>query len=301
MNRTIMTLGAIGAGLLVLALATCTFIVDQTRQALVLEFGRPLNSGIVNVWKADQNWQNDETGLKFKLPWQTVVQFDRRNLEYFAPQAEILASDQQRLLVDAFIRWRIVDPLRFYQSVRSEVNAANRLNTQLTGVLRDVLGRATTPQIISERRAELMQEIRTVMNRDSQQFGINIIDVRIRQADLPEANAARVFDRMVSERAQEAARIRATGAAEATEIRAEAEATARRTIATATEESQKLRGEGDALRNKIYADSFGRDAEFAAFYRSLQSYEKSITANDTLIISPDSPYFRYFGNPRGGR
>ncbi|MEM0985447.1 MAG: protease modulator HflC [Pseudomonadota bacterium] len=257
------------------------YVVRQDQQALVLQLGEP-----VAVRNAPGT---DEAGLYFKLPLiQQVTVLDRKNLGTDISDIEVLASDQRRLRVDAFVRWRISDPLRFYQRLRTEAAAAAQLQRFTESAIREALGDVPVPEIVSGQRAQLMNRIRTTVNNNLEQSGIDIIDVRIRQADLPAAIAEGVYSRMRSARQQEAERIRAEGDEAARRIRAEAERQAIVIRANAREESEKIRGEGDALRNEIYAEAYNRDPEFFRFYRSLIACEKSIQQGTQLIIGPEN-------------
>lgn len=280
-------------GAVLVLLANTVYIVPQTQQAIVLQFGAP----VVVQNRAGEN----RPGIYAKIPFiQNVVFFDKRNLGLDLPSQLIVAADQEQLVVDAYARWRIRDPLRFLQAAVSEEGGRNRLQSIMTGALRRVLGGAVSNEIISGRRAELMRAIAAAMNTDAQALGVEVLDVRIRQADLPEETAERVYARMRTEREQVAAEIRARGDEQAARIRAEADRDVTVTIATANEEAQKIRGAGDAERTRIFAGSFGRDPEFAAFYRSMQAYEAALPAGTQMVIPPDGEFFRYMRD-RDGR
>jgi modulator of FtsH protease HflC len=269
------------------------YVVGETQQALVLQFGA------VQTVKNDGDKQ--EAGLHVKIPFvQNVVYFDKRNLGFDTDSQEVVASDQERLIVDAFVRWRIDNPLTFYQRVRTEANARDRLAALTVAALRAELGDVESQDIVSGKRSELMGDIRSNLNAEAAELGISIIDVRIKRADLPPENSQRVFTRMQTERQQAAAQIRAEGEEQARRIRAEADRAVTVTVATATEESEKIRGDGDAQRNAIYARVYSADPEFFSFYRSMQAYENSFEAGTPIVISPDSEFFRYFGD-QGGR
>ncbi len=265
------------------------FIVHQNEQALVLEFGKPKRV----VTKPGLNW---------KLPLvETVDIFEKRILDLDTQPLEVIASDQKRVVVDAFARYRITDALKFYQNLRYEENVGSRLGPVLESALRRVLGAAPFGDILREKREELMKRIAHQVNDEAAKVGIEVVDVRIKRADLPEQNQKSVFDRMRAEREREAAEFRAQGAAEANRIRATADREATVIKAEATRKGETLRGEGDAERNRIFADAFGRDSEFFGFYRSMQAYEQAIKAGDTrLVLSPDSPFFKYFTDPAPG-
>ncbi|MEL6387581.1 MAG: protease modulator HflC [Pseudomonadota bacterium] len=267
--------------LIVIVAINSFYVVRQDQQALVLQLGNP-----VAVRNAPGT---DEAGLYFKTPLvQQVTILDRKNLGTDISDIEVLAYDQRRLVVDAFVRWRISDPLRFYQRLRTELAAEAQLERFTESAIREALGDVPVPEIVSGSRAELMNRIRSTVNNNLEQSGIDIIDVRIRQADLPQAIAEGVYDRMRSARQQEAERIRAEGDEQAQRIRAEGQREATVIRARAREESEKIRGEGDALRNEIYADAYNRDPEFFRFYRSLIASEKSIQHGTQLIIGPES-------------
>lgn len=279
------TLYGIIAAVALILISQTFYVVDQTHQAVIIRVGevvRTVNAG-----------PDDRPGLKIKLPFfETALLFDKRNLSLPVNQHEILAGNQERLMIDAFVRYRISDPVRFYVRLGDERSAPGRLNSVINASLRQVLGTASSEEIISTRRSQLMRRMRDDLDvrARASRFGIEVIDVRIRTADLPQANQAAVFDRMKTARQQEAARIRATGLQQQREI-----------VATATQEAETIRGQADAERAKIFAASFGKDPSFAAFYRSMQAYEASMGKGDTtLVLSPDSAFFRYFSKGGGG-
>jgi modulator of FtsH protease HflC len=265
------------------------FIVHQTQTALVLEFGNPTR--VVS-----------EPGLNSKVPFvQTVEYFDKRILDIEVSSKEVIASDQKRLVVDAFARYKITDPLLFYQAVRDEAGANSRVNSVMDSAMRGVLGSSTFIDVVKNRRDELMRQIAQRVSSEVKDFGIEIVDVRIKRADLPDANSQAIFTRMQTERQREAAELRAQGNEQAQRIRATADRQRTVLVAEATRDSERTRGEGDAERNRIYAAAFSRDPDFFAFYRSMQAYEEGLKANDTrLIITPNSEFFRYFNNPGVG-
>ena len=279
----------IAAGVLIVVTAYLTlFTVYQTQQALVLEFGKPKR-----VIK--------DAGLNWKVPFiQNVEFFDKRILDLDATSQEAIASDQKRLIVDAFLRYRIVDPLRFYQTVRDERIARQRLSTILESSLRRVLGESSFIAVVRDEREDLMKRITEQVNANAQDFGIDVVDVRIKRADLPEANSQAIFRRMQTEREQEAAQIRAQGEEVSRRIRAEADRDVTVLKAEATRESEVLRGQGDAERNNIFNEAFGKDPDFFGFYRSMQAYEAGLKSSDTrLLLSPNTEFFRYFNDPAG--
>jgi membrane protease subunit HflC len=297
MNRRYITWAVAVLGVLVL-LANTLFIVEQRQQAIVVRFGEPVR--VINAPS------RPAPGLKIKAPFiENVIKFDKRNIALESAQEEIIAADQERLVVDAFIRYRISDPLQFYRTLRDERIANDRIERLVNSSLRQVLGTATSNDIISGRRGQLMQLTKTdVSNRAKvSRFGIEIIDVRIKRADLPTANQEAVYGRMETARQQMAAQIRGVGEQRKREIIAAADKEVAITLATAQEEADRTRGEGDAQRTQIFARAFGKDASFASFYRSMQAYEASLAQGDTtMVLSPDSAFFRYFERgPSGGR
>jgi membrane protease subunit HflC len=274
------------------------FTVSQVQQALVLRLGEPV--AIYNEWGADP-----EPGLKFKIPFiENVEHLERRNLVLDSSPDVITAADQQRLNVDAFARWRISDPLLFFQRLNNTNQARDRLGVILDTSVREVLGTVNSTEIISGQRAALMQRIqqRVADQVTSNRFGVEIIDVKIRRVELPNENRERVFARMIAERNQEAQGIRAEGREEAAFIRADADRQVRVIVAQATEQSQRVRGDGDAQRNEIYAAAYGKDPEFFSFYRAMLAYETAINTGTTMLLAPDSSdFFNYFGSENGAR
>ena len=261
------------------------FIVKEINQAIVLQFGDPKR--II-----------EKPGLNFKIPFiQNVVFLDKRILNLDTPPEEVIASDQKRLIVDAFARFQIVDPLKFYISVGNERVARSRLSTIINSRIRNVLGRQRLQTLLSEDRTKQMTLIQDGVNAEAENFGIKIVDVRIKRADLPPANSEAIFRRMQTEREREAKEFRAKGAEMAVTITSTADKEVTVILADAEKKSEIMKGEGDGERNKIFADAFGRDPEFFAFYRSMQAYERSLIGGETsLILSPDSEFFKFFGN-----
>ena len=261
------------------------FIVQEIIQAIVLQFGYP--NKIVT-----------KEGLNFKIPFiQNVVYLDKRILNLDAPPEEVIASDQKRLIVDAFARFQIVDPLKFYISVGNERVARSRLSTIINSRIRNVLGQEELQTLLSKDRSKQMALIKEGVNNEAQNFGINIVDVRIKRADLPQANSDAIYRRMQTEREREAKEFRAKGAEMAVTITSTADKEVTVILADAQKQSEIMKGEGDGSRNKIFADAFGRDPEFFAFYRAMQAYENALIGGDTsLILSPDSEFFKFFGN-----
>jgi membrane protease subunit HflC len=264
------------------------FTVKQTEQALVVRLGRPVD--VVS-----------EPGLNFKAPFiDTVINIDKRILDLENPSQEVIASDQKRLVVDAFARYKIKDPLRFYQSVGS-IQAANlQLTTLLNAALRRVLGEVSFITVVRDEREGLMAKIRGQLDREAEGYGIQVVDVRIRRADLPEQNSQAVYKRMQTEREREAQEFRAQGGQKAQEIRSKADREVTVIIADANSTSEQTRGEGDAERNRLFAEAYGKDPDFFAFYRSMSAYETGLRANDTrFLLRPDSDFFRFFGSAGG--
>ena len=260
------------------------FIVQEISQAIVLQFGDPKKI----VTKA---------GLNFKLPFiQNVVYLDKRILNLDNDPEEVIAADQKRLIVDAFARFKIVDPLKFYISVGNERVARSRLSTIINSRIRGVLGTQELATLLSTDRARQMQIIQSQVNEEAKNFGITIVDVRIKRADLPPANSEAIYKRMQTEREREAKEFRAQGAEIAQKIRSTADKDVTVILAQANKKSEIMKGEGDGERNKIFANAFGRDPQFFAFYRAMQAYEKALIGGETsLVLSPDSEFFKFFG------
>lgn len=284
-------IGGLAAVLIVAALIvgySSLFTVYQTQQVLVVRLGQPVR--VVS-----------EPGLNLKAPFiDNVIAIDKRILDLEAPPQEVIASDQKRLVVDAFARYRIKDPLRFYQTLGSITGANSQLSILLNSALRRVLGEVTFTHVVRDQRADLMSRIQQLVDREAQAYGIEVVDVRIRRADLPEQNSQAVYQRMQTERQREAAEFRAQGAQRAQEIRSRADREVTVLVADATSRSEQIRGEGDATRNQIFADAFNLDADFFSFYRSMQAYEAGLRHTDTrLVLKPDTSFFRYFNNPSG--
>ncbi len=288
MNRNLMLAGAIIVGLIGFVAWNSVFVVEQWRQALVLQLGDPVR--IVR-----------EPGLKLKRPFlQQVIFFDRRLLDFDADAQEVIMADQKRLVVDAFARYRIVDPLRFFQTVGTEANMRNRLSAIVVASLRNVLGSVPFVQVLSARRAELMRQISDAVVVEAKSFGVEVIDVRIMRADLHPDNSPAIYARMQTERQREANLERAEGAEMSQTIRAEAERDRTVLLANANRDANILRGQGDADATKTFADAFNRDPSFYAFYRSLQAYQRALgDGNSTMVLSPDSDFFRYFRDLQG--
>jgi membrane protease subunit HflC len=289
MNSSFVRTGlTVVAVVVAIVLFASVFVVQQTQYALVLRFGAV---------------QSDirEPGLKFKLPLiDGVTYFDKRVLDLDLPVQTLLSADRQNLEVDAFTRYRIVDPLRFYQAVNNITNANQRLTSFVNSVMRNVLASASRDAIVRTDRSALMNRIQDEVNRQAANLGIEMIDVRLTRVDLPTANSQAVYRRMSTEREREAADLRANGAQLAQGIRARAEREATVIRAEANKQSEQLRGQGDADKNRILAEAFGADPDFFAFYRSMQAYETGLKSTDTrLVLSPNSDFFRYFNDPSG--
>lgn len=284
----LLIVGVIGIGIY-----GSVFTVGQMQQALVLQLGRV--RAVLN--------QTGETkpGLYFKVPFvDNVIVFDKRVLDLDLPVQTVLTADRQNLEVDAFVRYRIVDPLRFYQSVGNIALANQRLSSFTNSGLRNVLARSSRDAIVRTDRVALMNDIQEDVNRQSQGLGVQIVDLRMTRVDLPAKNSSAVYDRMTSERKREAADIRANGEQVAATIRAKADRDVTVILAEANSTSETARGQGDADRNRILAEAFGKDPDFFSFYRSMQAYELGLKSQDTrLVISPTSDFFRYFSDPMG--
>jgi modulator of FtsH protease HflC len=285
--------GGIAAVIALLAIIVAwgsVFTVYQTQQALVVRLGDPVR--VIT-----------DPGLHFKVPLiDSVIMIDKRILDLDNPVQEVIASDQKRLVVDAFARYRITNSLQFYQTVGTIERANAQLQNLLNAALRRVLGEATFEEVVRDERSQLMDRIRQQLDREVRRYGIDVVDVRIRRADLPEANSQAIYQRMQTERQREAAEFRALGNQRGQEIRSRADREVTVLVAEATARAEQIRGEGDATRNQIFAEAFGRDPDFFAFYRSMQAYEAGLRNSDTrMLLSPDSDFFRFFGNPTGQR
>lgn len=287
MSRKLVAAGIAAAATVILASASL-FTVNQTQQALVLQFGE---------WKRTIQ----EPGLHAKIPFvQNVVFLDARVLDVDPPIEQVILADQKRLEVDAFARYRITQPLQFYQSVGNEMVAEQRLAATVNSSLRRVLGNATLLAVLSKERAKVMSDIKAQVNQEAARFGVEIVDVRIRRADLPDATSQAVYERMRSEREREAKEARAQGSEQAQQIRSRAERERTVILAEAQRDSQVLRGEGDNQAIRILAESAGKNPDFYAFYRSLDAYKAAMKGDNTqMVLSPDSEFFRYFNSTTG--
>ncbi len=282
---SLLVLVAILAGALYLS----AFIVNQNQQALVLQFGKLVRT-------------ETEPGLKWKLPvLQQVVFFDKRILDIDTKPQTVTVADKKQLVVDSFARYKIIDPLKFYQRLNNEENARQQLGVVLDSSLRLVLGSSTIEAVVRDDRSKLMDDIQRRVNNVAKDYGVEIVDVRIMRADLPQKIGDSVFERMKTERHQEAARFRAEGEEQLRRIKADADQKVAVIRANAMRDAEQIRGDGDAERNKIFADAYTKDPDFFAFYRSMQAYEQGLKSGDTrMVISPNSEFFRYFNDANGG-
>jgi len=288
MTRFAIPIAALAAVTVVLFLMFCVYTIDPTEQAIVLFQGKP--EGIVT-----------DPGLHAVYPGYNVVKIDRRLLNLDAPSEKVIAQDKKRIVVDAFARWRIVDALQYYRTFANRNDADSKLSPILSSSIRRVLGSQNFAAMLSARRSELMHEIRDDLNEVTKGFGIHFVDVRIRRADLPSENSAAIYSRMQKEREREAAEYRAEGDETAQRIRARAEREVTVIEAEATRESQVVRGEGDAEKTRLLANSYGQDPDFFAFYRSMQAYQEALPCETTtVVLSPSSEFFRYFGQGAPG-
>lgn len=284
--KNIIVIVLIGLGL---AATWSVYTVQQAEQVLVLQFGN------IKAVKKDP-------GLYFKPPWQNVISYDKRLLRFDMSPEEVVVKGNRRLIVDAVVRYRIVDPLKFYQRVVTVQGLEGRLNSIADSALRGALGDATVVEVITENRTEIMARITQETNERAADLGVEVDDMRIIRADLPQQNSDAVVQRMKTERQREAAEERANGRKFAEEIRANADRDRTIIIAEAEKQSQIMRGEGDAERNHVFADAFSRDPEFFEFYRSMQAYRAALDSGDTtMVLSPDSEFFKYFSDDKGRR
>ena len=288
MDRRLLIAIAVGLVVAGILAMSALFIVDQTQQALVLQFGQPRR--VIR-----------DPGLWAKRPFlEDVILYDNRLLDFEPPPEEVIVSDQKRLVVDTYTRYRITDPLLFYQTVNSEAAVRARPNAMVSGSLRRVLGNVTLAALLSEQRPAIMHQIRDEVAAQGKGFGIDVVDVRIRRADLPEENSQAVYARMVSERQQQAAQYRGEGAEAAQTVRANADRERTVILAEAQRDAQKVRGDGDAQSIRVYADAFGQDKEFFAFYRSMQASRDALNGRTTsFVLTPDTGFFRFFENSGG--
>ncbi|MBF0310955.1 MAG: protease modulator HflC [Magnetococcales bacterium] len=277
-SATLLIVAAVG-----LVISQSVFTLHQVEQALVVQLGKPVRPVT-------------SPGLHFKMPFiQEVHTFEKRLLVFDSDPQEVLSSDKKNLKVDNFARWKIVDPLKFYQTVRTEAGAALRLNDIIYSNLREVLGQYTMMEIVAGARADLMTRIRSQANAQAAQYGIEVVDVRIKRTDLPEENSKAVYRRMQTERERQAKTYRAQGEEEASKITAKADRDREVILASAYQEAQALKGQGDALATRIYADAYQQDPQFYDFIRTLESYRKAFNQETTLVVEPKSGFFRHFG------
>jgi len=269
----------------ILLFLSTMFTVDQRQQVLILQFGEPIR----NI---------NKPGIKFKIPLlQNAVFFDKRIIDLGISEQEVIASDQKRLIINAFAKYQITDPLKFYTTVGTTQGFANKISGILDSNLRQVIGEVTLSELLTENRSNIMAKIKDVVSTASEIFGVKIVDVRIMRADLPKENSDAIYARMQTEREKEAREIRANGAEEADKIRAAADKERTIILAEAKKNADITRGNGEAESNKIYANSYGRDPEFADFYRSMNAYKEALNSEKTkMVISPDGEFFKYFGN-----
>ncbi len=282
MNKLLLAL--LGGFILFVVVLMSAYTVDETQKGIILQFGRPLGDP-------------KGAGLHFKLPWQEVILFDVRILDYDAKPREILTSDKKTLVVDNYAKWQIIDPLTFYRSMGStkldKSPALQRLDDIIYSELREALGRYTMTQVVSEKRDAIMQEVTERASRVINQYGIRVVDVRIKRTDLPEQNQKSIYDRMRAERQRQAKRYRSEGEEEAAKIRSQADRERTVLLADARREADVLRGEGDANATRIYAQSYGRSPEFYSFSRSLEAYEKGLSEGSRMILTPGTGFFRH--------
>lgn len=289
MDRRVLLIVAVVLGVVGIFVAmSALFIVDQTEQALVLQFGQPRR--VIR-----------DPGLWVKRPFLEEVRlYDNRLLDYEPPPEEVIVSDQKRLVVDTYTRYRITDPLLFFQTANSEVAVRARLSAMVNGSLRRVLGNVTLSALLSQQRSAIMKQIRDEVRDQGKGFGIDVVDVRIRRADLPEENSQAIYARMVSERQQQAAQYRGEGSEAAQTVRANAERERTVILAEAQRDAQRVRGDGDAESIKVYADAYGQDKDFFAFYRSMDAYREALNGHSTsFVLTPDSGFFRFFESANG--
>lgn len=275
-------------GVAAVVLYSSTFIVHQNEQVLVLRFGKAQPA-------------ITQPGLHWKMPFiDTVEKFDKRILDLDTTEQEVTASDQQRLIVDAYARYRIVDLLKFYQNVHDEDRVREVVGPLIESEIRRVLGSATLQEVVKDKRELLMKQIAEQVNSEGRDYGLEVVDVRIKRADLPQENLVKVYDRMRADRVREATELRAQGEAESNRVRANADKDVTIIKATATQKSDEIRGDGEAKRSRIFAEAFGQDPDFFRFYRSMQAYTTALKPGETrMLLSPNSEFFRYFEDPNG--
>ena len=283
-NKKAIKIVVVSTLLLVLLISTF-FTVDQRQQALVLQFGEPIR--LIKT-----------PGLKFKMPFlQNVILFDKRILDLGIQEQEVISSDQKRLIINAYAKYKIIDPLKFYTTVRSQYGLNGKLSAILDSSMRQVIGEVTLSELLTIDRANVMARIKEIVSKESIIFGVEIVDVRIMRGDLPKENSEAIFARMQTEREKEAREIRAKGAEEAEKIKAEADKQRTIILADAKKKSDIAKGDGEAKAAIIFAGSYGKDPEFADFYRSMRAYKEALQSDKTrMVVSPDGEFFKYFGN-----
>jgi membrane protease subunit HflC len=286
MSRAKLAIGGILVVVIAFLATLSIFTVRETEQALVLQFGQ---------WKRTVQ----DPGIEFKWFWQSAQKFEKRVLSVDPDAEEVLLIDQKRILVDAFARYKIIDPLRFFQTVRTETTFQNRFGNILTSTVKEVVAQQALEDMLSEKRNSVMEAIRDSVARESGGFGIEVVDIRIGRSELPEAVSETVYNRMRTDRERVANQLRAEGEENARRIRATADRQQVEIVAEAQREAQVLRGNGDATRNGILGEAYGRDAEFFEFFRSLEAYRETFEAGTTMVLSPDSDFFRYFNDIEG--
>ena len=265
---------------------SCIYTVHEMRQALILEFGQPRH-------------EERDPGLHFKLPWRSVTYYDRRVLSLDPPAQEIILSDQKRIIVDAYVRYRIISPLKFRQRADTEQNFINIFGRRLNSAVRAQVGRILLGDVLSSKREDVMAEITAQLKQQATEFGISVVDVRIGRTDLPETTSESVYNRMRSSRVAQAAKLRSEGAEIKARIQANADRERTVILAEARRKAQILRGEGEAEKTRILISAFSRDPEFFAFYRSLEAYGEALGEGTTMVLSPDSEFFRFFNDLSG--
>lgn len=272
-----------------LVAASSAYVVRETEQVLILRFGKPVGAPVV------------DPGLNFKVPFVDTAQyFDKRVLDFDATQQEIPTADQKQLVVNAFARYRITEPLKFFQSVGTEGNMEQRFNSLINSALRRVLGEVELAVVLTPERARLMEEFTRIVAEEAAGFGVEVVDVRIKRIDLPQENSDAIFQRMRTQREQEARLVRAEGEKEAKRIQAEADKQARVILAEAQREAEILRGEGDAEAQRLYNEAYGQNVEFFDFWRSMQAMQKGLSGETTTYVGPpDSDFFRFFRDETG--
>ncbi len=291
--QRLLIIGGVIAAIAIIILANAFYIVPVDQQAIVLRFGE-------SQYVVNSDTSPRKAGLHFKVPIvENVITYDKRNMGFDLQKQEIIAADQQRLEVDAIVRWRIKDPLQFFRAATSMETGVMQLEQRMTAALRGELGKVNQPDIISGQRASVMQRVKSTLQIGMTPLGVEIIDVRIRQADLPKENSERVYERMKSQLRQKVNQYQAEGEGLYLSIIGEADKQVAVILGNARQQAERTRGEGDSERNKIYASAYNRDAEFFSFYRSLEAYDKAIKEGTPFVMSPDSDFFKYFGSSNG--